>query len=348
MRRFDPDRPMRVAYVIGTFSAHPVVMGAMNEFLRWLAEPGTPALYDDLNARCGRWVRETNARLADVGLPLKVMHLASVWTLLFTEPSRYNWLLQYYLRAEGVTLSWVGTGRCLSSMDFADEDYADLQDKLLAAAGAMRADGWWLTAEEHPERERAMRKSLVREVVGSVVRLPAPVASFYAEVMRRKQDDHHASHSSTVNQLLHIVSSSVFIGCYALAVWDLTTAMWAGLAALFLRQVGHAVLEPPCHDKEATLLGFNTRHKSLILGVYLAIPLVHLALADRWSAAALDGVVAVVAWQWFLWTLAVVGGRVAYLVWTHGLRLALVWFVKLVTDPFTDVIAYSPRFLVRS
>jgi hypothetical protein len=32
----------------------------------------------------------------------------------------------------------------------------------------------------------------------------------------------------------------------------------------------------------------------------------------------------------------------------HGLRLALVWFVKLITDPFTDVAAYSPRFLVRS
>lgn len=193
-----------------------------------------------------------------------------------------------------------------------------------------------------------MRKSLVREVVGSVVRLPAPVTSFYAEVMRRKQDDHHASHSNTVNQLFHILSSSVFIGCYALAFWDLTTAMWAGLAALFVRQLGHAVLEPPCHDKEATLLGFNTRNKSLILGVYLLIPAVHLAQADAWNAAVLGPIAAAVAAQWFLWTVAVVGGRVAYLVWKHGLRLALVWFVKLVTDPFTDVVAYSPRFLVRS
>ena len=41
-------------------------------------------------------------------------------------------------------------------------------------------------------------------------------------------------------------------------------------------------------------------------------------------------------------------GRVAYLVWAHGPRLALVWFVKLVTDPLTDLIAYSPRFLRRA
>ena len=107
-----------------------------------------------------------------------------------------------------------------------------------------------------------MRRGLIREVLGSLIRLPQPVTSFYREVMRRKQDDHHASHSNTVNQLFHIVSSSVFIGCYALAFWDLTTAMWAGLGALFLRQIGHAILEPPCHDKEATLLGFNTRNKT--------------------------------------------------------------------------------------
>src|SRR5262245_57054366 len=39
MRRFDPAHPMRIAYVVGTFSAHPAVMGAMNEFLRWVVQP---------------------------------------------------------------------------------------------------------------------------------------------------------------------------------------------------------------------------------------------------------------------------------------------------------------------
>ena len=57
---------------------------------------------------------------------------------------------------------------------------------------------------------------------------------------------------------------------------------------------------------------------------------------------------AAVAVEWFLWTLVVVGGRVAYLVWTHGARLAMVWFVKLITDPITDVVAYSPRYLRRA
>jgi glutamate-1-semialdehyde 2,1-aminomutase len=348
MRRFDPERPMRLAYVIGTFSGHPVVMGAMNEFLRWLAEPSTAGEYATMNERCAGWVRSTNRRFAEDALPLRLVQLGSVWTVLFTEPGRYNWLLQYYLRAEGVALSWVGTGRCLANMDFTEKDYEDLQTKLLAAAHAMKADGWWLTAVEHPGRETHMRRMLAREVLGSVIRVPRPVQTFYAEVMRRKKDDHHASHSDLTNQLFHIISSSVFLGCYALAFWDLTTAMWAGLAALFLRQMGHAILEPPCHDKEALLLGFNTRNKSLILGAYLAIPVFHLLRAPAWTADTLGPVMATVAQQWFLWTLGVVGGRVLYLMWAHNVWLALVWVVKLVTDPLTDIAAYSPRYLRRS
>ena len=193
-----------------------------------------------------------------------------------------------------------------------------------------------------------MRRMLVREALGSLVRMPRPLASFYDEVMRRKKDDHHASHSDLTNQLFHIVTSSVFIGCYALALWDLTTAMWAGLAALFLRQLGHAILEPPCHDKEALLLGYNTRNKSLILGAYLAIPLFHLLRAPAWNGETLRPVMATVAEQWFLFTLTVVVGRVLYLLWAQNAWLALVWLVKLVTDPLTDLIAYSPRDLRRS
>jgi glutamate-1-semialdehyde 2,1-aminomutase len=111
MQRFDPKRPMRLAYVVGTFSAHPAVMGAMYEFLTWLTAPGRNAEYEAMNRQCADWVHSTNARLADEALPVRVVHLGTIWTVLFSEPGRYNWLLQYYLRAEGVTLSWVGTGR---------------------------------------------------------------------------------------------------------------------------------------------------------------------------------------------------------------------------------------------
>src|SRR5215472_15132380 len=171
MARFDPDHPMRIAYVIGTFSAHPVVMGAMNEFLNWLAQPSTAMEYATANQRCAAWARETNQLLLDSSLPVRVMQLATIWTVLFKEPGRYNWLLQYYLRAEGITLSWVGTGRCMTSLDFSEEDYRNLQSRIIRAAQSMKTDGWWLDEKQQPGREKTMRAHLMREMVKSVVQV---------------------------------------------------------------------------------------------------------------------------------------------------------------------------------
>lgn len=342
MRRIDPGRPMRMAYVVGTFSAHPAVMGAMNEFLQWIDGPATGELYETANRRCADWAQRTNRDLASASLPARVVNLATVWTVLFREPSRYNWMLQYYLRAEGLTLSWVGTGRCLASLDFTPADYESLQTKLVSAAHRMQADGWWPTASEFPHKERIMRRRLVREIVASLVPVPTPVRTFYYAVMTRKDDDHHASHNNAANQYLHLLSSSVFIYCYAILGLDLTRAMLLGLASLFVRQFGHAVLEPACHDEEKLLLGYNTPSKSVIVLTYLLIPVVLVARAHAWSLGGVVSLADSIALQWFRWTLVVVLGRVAYLTWKHDFRIALIWFVKLVTDPFTDVIAYFP------
>jgi glutamate-1-semialdehyde 2,1-aminomutase len=211
-------------------------------------------------------------------------------------------------------------------MDFTEKDYDELLNKLVSAAHAMNADGNFAAREQ----EGATHKNGSFEVLGSLANPARSRRSTPRSCAGRGRSPR--LHSDLTNQLFHIVSSSVFLGCYALAFWDLTTAMWAGLAALFLRQIGHAVLEPPSHDKEATLLGFNTRNKTLILGVYLAIPVAHLLLAPAWTLAAVGPLVATVAQQWFVWTLLVVGGRVAYLMWAQSAWLAMVWFVKLVTD----------------
>ncbi len=340
MQRFDPRHPMRIAYVIGTFSAHPAVMGAMNEFLRWLSQPAAAQLYEIANQRCAEWARATNQVLAESSLPIRVMQLATIWTVLFKEPGRYNWLLQYYLRAEGISLSWVGTGRCMSSLDFSEEHYFELREKLVNAARRMKNDAWWLSEQQQSERDRLMRRRLVGEMTRSLIGVPQPVANFCGEIMRRKHDDHAASHSNVINQFLHLLSSSAFIICYALIFFDLTRAMFLGLAALFIRQFGHAVLEPPCHDKEQALLGFNTRDKSFVVAGYLLVPVFLLIKAGSFSMETLVAMAPMLAMGWFLLTLAVVVGHVIFLVWKFDLRTSMIWFVKLVTDPFTDIGAY--------
>lgn len=143
MNRTDPHRPMRVAYVIGTFAAHPWVMATMNAFLKWHESPAALAAYTDLHESIAKWCIATNEALEAEKLPLRVTSYASVWTMLFQKPGRYHWMLAYYLRDEGVNLSWVGTGRLNFSLDFTAADFAATQEALLRACRRMAADGWW-------------------------------------------------------------------------------------------------------------------------------------------------------------------------------------------------------------
>ena len=189
-----------------------------------------------------------------------------------------------------------------------------------------------------------MKVRLAREVLGSLVQAPAPLRAFYSAVMERKEDDHHASHNNWANQALHVVSSSVFIYCYWAIFSDLTMAMCLGLASLFVRQFGHAVLEPGCHEEERLLLGYTTRDKTMIVLGYALIPVIDIALNGGWVSGALD----TIALHWFRWTLFVVALRIAYLTWKHDFRISMIWFVKLVTDPMTDIVSYLPALARRA
>ncbi len=345
MRRFDPDRPMRISYVVGTFSGYPHAMGAMHEFLKWVESAEADHLYETVARRTRLWAEQVNEDLARAGLPLKVVSLSTIFTFEFTQPSRYNWMLQYYLRASGINLSWVGTGRCLISLDFTEKDFVELRAKIKSAAVNMLQDGWWLDPTEHPNQSKHIQQRLVKDMIKSIVALPEPIRTFYAEVMRRKHDDHIASHSDRTNQFFHLISSSVFIVCYVLIFFDLSLAMWLGLGALFLRQAGHALIEPPCHDKEQLLLGFDTRSKTVIVLGFILIPVVHAVMLPSFSRQALEEMAALTAEHWLIFTVIVITGRVIRLIFQYGIRNALVWFVKLITDPFTDIKAYLPSAL---
>jgi glutamate-1-semialdehyde 2,1-aminomutase len=143
MRRFREDRPADICFARGTFNAHPYVMGAMAEFLERLETDAVRNLYSELDATWNSRARSLNERLAAQNLPVRVANLSTIWTLYYPEASRYNWMFQYYLRAAGLALSWVGTGRLIFSLNYTDSDFAEVADRILAAARDMQRDGWW-------------------------------------------------------------------------------------------------------------------------------------------------------------------------------------------------------------
>ena len=147
MKRYRDDRPVDVCFARGTFNAHPSVMGAMHEFLVRLDTPEIRKLYDNLDAVWDDRAQRLNLRLEGEGLPVRVENMSSVWTVCYSKPSRYNWMLQYYLRAEGLALSWIGTGRIIYSLNYSEQDFEAVADRFIAAAKAMHSDGWWWAAQ---------------------------------------------------------------------------------------------------------------------------------------------------------------------------------------------------------
>jgi glutamate-1-semialdehyde 2,1-aminomutase len=179
MQRFREDRPADVCFARGTFNSHPYVMGAMYEFLQRLDAEPLRSLYRDLDATWNARATALNQRLASAGLPVRVANLSSIWTIYYEGASRYNWMLQYYLRAEGLALSWVGTGRLIFSLNYSDADYAAVADALLRAAQAMQRDGWWWSDPQ------MTNKSIRRRVLKEMIRtrwqaLRQPVRGSYA------------------------------------------------------------------------------------------------------------------------------------------------------------------------
>ncbi len=163
MKRFREDRPADICFARGTFNSHPYVMAAMQVFLERLETPAIRGLYEGLDELWNGRARQWNARLEEAGLPLRVANLSSIWTVCYTRPSRYNWMLQYYLRAEGLALSWVGTGRLIFSLNYSEADFAAVCERFVAAASAMERDGWWWS--DPALSNRSIRRGILREMI---------------------------------------------------------------------------------------------------------------------------------------------------------------------------------------
>lgn len=143
MRRFRPERPADLCLARGTFNAHPYVMGAMHAFLQALRRPEVAARYEGLEARWDAHLARFNQAMSEAGLPVEAAALSSIWTLGYTRPSRYHWMYQFYLRDEGVALSWVGTGRLIFTLDLDGSGMDEVIAACLRAGRRMQADGWW-------------------------------------------------------------------------------------------------------------------------------------------------------------------------------------------------------------
>jgi hypothetical protein len=187
--------------------------------------------------------------------------------------------------------------------------------------------------------------------------------AIFDELKTQRWDDHRYYHHSRINQSLHLVSALSFVTSYALLF---VNPAWAALLAwtvsMTSRQAGHFFFEPRGYDhvnqatdehKEEIKIGYNIRRKILLLAIWALMPVV------LWLEPSLFGLIVPangvmeflndVGLSWLALGVAGLLFRVLQLWVQKDLMTGLVWALKIITDPFHDIMLYykAPLALLR-
>ena len=187
--------------------------------------------------------------------------------------------------------------------------------------------------------------------------------AIFDELKTQRWDDHRYYHHSRINQSLHLVSALSFVTSYALLF---VNPAWAALLAWTIsmtsRQAGHFFFEPRGYDhvnqatdehKEEIKIGYNIRRKIVLLAIWALMPVV------LWLEPSLFGLIFPanglmeflndVGLSWLALGVAGLLFRVLQLWVQKDLMTGLVWALKIITDPFHDIMLYykAPLALLR-
>ncbi len=189
------------------------------------------------------------------------------------------------------------------------------------------------------------------------------MTSFTNALRTQRWDDHRYYHHSRINQALHLVSAISFVLAYGLLFIDPpAAALLAWLVAMTRRQSGHFFFEPKGYDsvnqathdhKEQIKVGYNLRRKVVLMAVWAAAPLAVLLQPDLWGLltthTSLETYARNVGWLWLWLGAAALVLRTLQLFVLRGVQTGLVWAVKIITDPFHDIVLYhrAPLHLLR-
>ncbi len=187
--------------------------------------------------------------------------------------------------------------------------------------------------------------------------------TFLEELQKQRWDDHRFYHHNRINQFLHLLSASCFVVSYILLFsYPALAALVGWLLSMVLRQSGHFFFEPRTYDnvnkvtheyKEQVKVGYNLQRKVVLLSIWALIPVAlyfyptffgvfeaHNSLASFVNNTAI---------LWLYVGIAAVLFRTIHLFKLMSVQSGLVWFVKILTDPFHDIKIYykSPYYLLK-
>jgi hypothetical protein len=189
-----------------------------------------------------------------------------------------------------------------------------------------------------------------------------PSLTFGEELKLQRWDDHRFYHQSRVTQSLHLFSALCFLVSYVLLPFNPIAASLLGwIVAMWSRQIGHFFFEPKGFDhinevtfnhKEEIKVGYNLQRKVLLFLAWISVPLllwIDPRFFGAFSQTSSETYFDRLGILWLVLGFAGLFLRTFWLCFTRTVQTGLVWFTKILTDPFHDVKIYhmAPIWLLR-
>jgi len=187
---------------------------------------------------------------------------------------------------------------------------------------------------------------------------------FFKTLAEQRWDDHRYYHHSRINQSLHLVSAISFLVTYVLLfTHPVVAALFGWTFAMCIRQVGHFFFEPKGYDeanqatheyKEKVKVGYNLRRKVILHALWALTPVVLYFQPTLFGIFAqpytdLASFLQHLARLWIALAAGALLFRTIHLFFLRDVKTGLVWFTKILTDPFHDIMLYhkAPLYLLR-
>ena len=187
--------------------------------------------------------------------------------------------------------------------------------------------------------------------------------NFFEELKQQRWDDHRFYHHSRINQSLHLLSAISFLTAYGIVgISPVFASVLGWFVAMWLRQIGHFFFEPKDYDhinnashehKEQIKIGYNLKRKVVLLTIWAFTPfLLYFNPSMFGMFVAHTGGMGFVNNLAILWLVLAVGAllfRTIHLFFLRGVQTGLVWFTKILTEPYHDIKIYwkSPIYLMK-
>ena len=183
--------------------------------------------------------------------------------------------------------------------------------------------------------------------------------NFLEELKEQRWDDHRYYHQSRINQTLHFFSAICFLCAYvSLFINPIAAAFFGWILAMGLRQSGHFFFEPLEYDevnqvtneyKEKIKVGYNLSRKIILISIWLTSPVVIYFSPDLFGT--LNSYTDAYSFIYnvsVLWIAIGATGlifRTIHLFFIKGFQSGLVWFTKIITDPYHDIKLYHKSII---